>query len=157
MTVESQREAILIADDDPSDAEALQRIIRETGISNPLHAFHDGKEVIDYLAGTGSYSDRVRFPAPAFLFLDLIMPLKSGLDVLRWIREQPEVEHRFLGIVVMTGMGNVAEIREAYLLGAHSFLVKPVRKEDFMNLVHGMKGIRLDPGAAGRQMRFDLD
>ncbi|MBI4657396.1 MAG: response regulator [Verrucomicrobia bacterium] len=148
---------ILIADDDADDAEALKGIIREAGISNPLRITATGQGTIEYLSGQGEFEDRARYPYPAFLFLDLIMPGESGMDVLRWIRQHPEPEHRLLGIVVVTGLGNFAQIRDAYRLGAHSFLAKPVSKEAFMNLVYGLKGIHVDLAAGGRQLHFDLD
>ncbi|MBI4663688.1 MAG: response regulator [Verrucomicrobia bacterium] len=148
---------ILIADDNRSDAEALERIIRAANITNAIHVADTGREVVLYLAGRGSYSDRERFPFPTLLFLDLILPWKSGLEILQWIREREEPEFRALGIVVMTGFGNTGEIRQAYRLGAHSFLVKPVSKEDFLNLAHGLRGIRLNSAAKGRELHFSPD
>jgi response regulator of citrate/malate metabolism len=58
-------------------------------------------------------------------------------------------------IIVFTSGNNVAEIKEAYQLGAYSFLVKPLVVEDFMNLVNGLKGLRLATGDQGSYLDFD--
>jgi CheY-like chemotaxis protein len=146
---------ILIADDRPSDVEAIRQFVREAGIQNPLQTVSNGVDVMDYLLGKEPYADRDLYACPTILFLDLVMPFKSGLDVLRWIRSRNEPEIRSIGVVAMTGMGNLDEIREAYQCGAHSFLVKPVVKEDFMNLIQGLKGIQVRPATDGVELNFD--
>lgn len=147
--MQSRAEAILIADDNQSDIEELKRIMRETGVSNPLYVAYDGTQVIEYLSGKGEYGDRTRYPYPAFLFLDLVMPSQSGLEVLRWIRERPETRSRLLGIVAVIAIRNIGQVKEAYRLGANSFLVKPLRKEDLKNLIYGVKGIHLESDSEG--------
>jgi CheY-like chemotaxis protein len=92
---------------------------------------------------------------PGIIFLDLVMPWKSGLDVLNWIRSRPEPELKNLMIVVMTGMGNVEEIRQSYQRGANSFLIKPLNELDFMNLIQGHAGIKIETRADGLILRFE--
>jgi CheY-like chemotaxis protein len=144
---------ILIADDEPDDIAMMRRVFQRAKIINPLQAVRDGREAIAYLAGEGIYSDRKSHPFPILLFLDLKMPNKSGLDVLEWI--QAHNVHPLLGIIVFTAGNKVTEIKEAYQLGAHSFLVKPLVIEDFMNLVNGLKGLRLATGDQGSHLDFD--
>ncbi len=48
----------------------------------------DGQEAIDYLSGAGAFADRTAHPIPAVIFLDLKLPIKSGHEVLAWIRQQ---------------------------------------------------------------------
>jgi CheY-like chemotaxis protein len=145
---------ILIADDEPSDVGALTRLFEKLKIRNPLQSVSDGHEAISYLCGEGIYADRKTYPFPALLFLDLVLPRKYGLDVLRWIRRRTELQLETLAIVAMTGMGNVDEIRHAYYSGAHTFLIKPLIDEDFVNLIEGHVGIRTERAADGIVLHF---
>jgi CheY-like chemotaxis protein len=124
--------AILIADDNPHDVALVRRFFLKSRVLNPLKIVHDGVEAIDYLKGEGKYADRIFFPYPGLLLLDLKMPRKSGWDVLVWIQEQ---EPPPLGVVVLSGADDVHTIGRAYKLGADSFLVKPLLYDDFLNLI----------------------
>jgi CheY-like chemotaxis protein len=128
--------AILIADDNPHDIALVRRFFLKARILNPLKIVPDGVEAINYLQGEGKYSDRLFFPYPGLLLLDLRMPRKSGWDVLVWIQEQ---EPPPLGVVVLSGADDVHTIGRAYKLGADSFLVKPLLYDDFLNLMTWLK------------------
>jgi CheY-like chemotaxis protein len=67
------------------------------------------------------------------LLLDLDMPRKSGLQVLAWIRQQPEFQE--LPVIVLTTSVFSSDVRAAYALGANSFLVKPVDFTDLVSMV----------------------
>ena len=94
--------------------------------ANPLKIAEDGQQAIDYLAGAGSYSDRMSFPAPDLVFLDLKLPYKSGFEVLEWKRSQSAMDAT--SIVVLTSSSEDKDVKECYRLGAKSFLVKPPTK-----------------------------
>jgi CheY-like chemotaxis protein len=102
-------------------------------VANPLFVVRDGEEAICYLKGEGVYEDRQKYPLPGVLFLDLKLPRKDGLEILRWLQTQPQFDD--LLIVVLTGFGGVTEMNASYQSGADSFLVKPFRKEDLKNLI----------------------
>ncbi len=146
---------ILVGEDDPEDVANIKRVLKGANFVNPVHFVSDGTETIAYLAGRGKYADRNLYLYPALLLLDLVMPQRSGLEVLSWIHNRPEPEHKALGIVVMTAMGNIEEIQCAYSLGAHSFLIKPLLLEDFVNLLNGLKGIRLETDDRGHPVDFN--
>jgi CheY-like chemotaxis protein len=97
----------------------------------------DGRQVIDYLAGTGKYADREQYPMPCLLLLDLKLPMKSGLDVLRWIQEQPQL--RMLIVVVLSSSRNRSDVDAAYQLGARSYLVKPLTMGARLELAKAIK------------------
>ena len=114
---------ILIAEDDENDAIILERALRKVGFTNPFHFCRDGTEVIDYLRGEGRYQDRNTFPFPRILITDLKMPKMNGLDVLRWLHDQPECN--IIPKVVFTASKQTSDIQEAYKWGANSYMVKP--------------------------------
>jgi CheY-like chemotaxis protein len=137
---------VLIAEDNPSDAILLERMLKGGRILNPLQILTDGQQVIDYLQAASADNERRSTPWPALLLLDLLMPT-PGTKVLRWLNESGLKEH--LATVVLTDKINYQEIRSAYSLGANSFLTKPVTQVDFMNMLHGSSFLRCETTASG--------
>ena len=115
---------ILIVEDDPNDVALIKRAFRKAKLVNPLQVVTDGEAVIAYLGGQAPYDDRQRYPLPVIVLLDLKLPLKSGFEVLQWLRMQPKL--RRLPVVILTSSSETPDINMAYELGANSYLVKPV-------------------------------
>lgn len=67
------------------------------------------------------------------MLLDLKLPRRSGLEVLAWISQQPEL--RRLLVVVLTSSQENSDLAQAYDLGVNSYLVKPVYFQDFVRLI----------------------
>lgn len=145
------RDVILLAEDDELHVELTLRGFRKRGFLNPVQVVKDGEEAIAYLSGEGGFADREKFPLPALLLLDLKMPNKNGFEVLQWLRAQPKFQT--LPVVVLTSSGEIKDMKRAYELGANSFLVKPVRTDDFFAVTETIKGWWLwmgaDPGSKG--------
>jgi CheY-like chemotaxis protein len=129
---------ILLAEDSETDVLLTRRAFAKANLLNPLHVVSDGEEAIAYLAGEGRYANRAEYPLPELLLLDLKMPKKNGLEVLQWVRDQPGL--RGLRIVVLTTSDLAQDVNSAYLLGANSFLVKPVQFEHFVRISEALKG-----------------
>ena len=79
---------ILLVDDDENDVFFMLDAFRKAGVDVPVQIVRDGKEATDYLRGSGSFSDRARFPVPSLVLLDLKLPFVMGLDVLKAIRHE---------------------------------------------------------------------
>src|SRR6185503_10901677 len=92
-------------------------------VTNPLQIVNDGAAAIRYLSGTGEFEDRKRFPLPCLLLLDLNLPRRSGLEILKWVREQPRLQS--VPVVLLTSSSHSRDIHSAYTLGANGYLVKP--------------------------------
>ena len=127
---ERGQEVILLAEDDENDIALLRLAIRRSSMSSFLHVVRDGEECIAYLEGVGKYANRNEYPLPALLLLDLNMPRKDGFEVLRWIRDHPDVNR--LRVAVLTTSDHIYDVNRAYDLGANSFLVKTRQLEDFV-------------------------
>jgi CheY-like chemotaxis protein len=119
--------SFLVAEDDENDVFFLQRAFQQAKVENPLNVVRDGQEAIEYLSGEGKFSDRTLYPLPHLLILDIKMPRKTGLDVLDWLREQPEL--RCVPVVVLSSSAHRTDIERAYELGANAFVVKPASLE----------------------------
>ncbi|MEW6475319.1 MAG: response regulator [Actinomycetota bacterium] len=111
---------VLVAEDDAQSRAVFVRLLAKLGIANPVRFAPDGQEAIDYLAAVAAGSE----PVPVLIVLDLNMPRRSGLDVLRWLRER-----RMFGripVVMLTGSAEMGDVTESHQLGVASYLVKPV-------------------------------
>jgi CheY-like chemotaxis protein len=128
---------ILLVEDDPNDVLLLQRACRKANLGNPVHVARDGEEAVAYLAGTGPYADRTRYPYPVIVLLDLKLPRKSGHEVLQWLRGQEGL--RRTPVVVLTSSRESEDLDRAYDLGANSYLVKPVSADALCEMVQGLQ------------------
>lgn len=128
---------ILLVEDNEDDVFLMQRALNKAGIVNPLLVTEDGQETVDYLSGKDKFSDRKKFPVPALIFLDLKLPFINGLDVLQWIRSQPEFEG--VVIIVLTSSNEPADLKRSYALGANSYVVKPPTSEQLLDLAKAFK------------------
>src|SRR5579859_5551558 len=132
------RALFLLIEDDADQVALVRRAFQKANIVNPLQVVRSGQEAMVYLEGVGPYANRAEFPLPKLILLDLKMPGINGLDVLRWIRQQPQL--RTIRVVVLTASDAVRDVNLAYQLGADSFLVKPVNFEDFVRLTQALQG-----------------
>jgi CheY-like chemotaxis protein len=114
---------ILLVEDDENDVFFFRRAARDSQIANPIFVARDGQDAIEYLHGEGRYENRVQFPLPCLMILDLKMPRKTGMDVLEWLRAHPMV--RTLPVIVLSSSAQPEDIERALHLGANAFVVKP--------------------------------
>jgi CheY-like chemotaxis protein len=127
---------ILYAEDDENDVFLLHRAFRQVGIAERLQVVINGQLAIDYLSGTTPYDDRVKYPLPCLVLLDLKMPGKSGLEVLRWMRTHPQVGT--FPALILTSSNQQSDIASAYQLGANGYLIKPGRPDELTAMVKGI-------------------
>jgi CheY-like chemotaxis protein len=124
---------LLHIDDDPNDTELFQAAARRAKVQFAVQNVTDAEQAMAYLSGRGRYADRRSFPLPSLVLLDLKMPRATGFDVLRWIRNHPEVGS--LPVVIFSGSELQDDIQQAYAGGADSYLVKPIGFNALIELV----------------------
>jgi len=134
----SDQALFLLVEDNDNDVSLLRRAFLKARIVNPLHVVRNGEEAIEYLSGAGKYKNRLEYPLPSLVLLDLKMPGLDGFDVLRWIRNDADL--RSLRVVVLTSSDELRDINLAYQLGANSFLVKPADFERFVEISQALNG-----------------
>ena len=123
-----ERMIILLVEDRDDDILLVRRAFAAARVDTPLYVVRDGETAIEYLLGVGKYSRREEFPLPNLVLLDLKMPKMGGIEVLRWIRQQPQL--KALRVIVLTSSEDIFDVNQAYEAGANSFLVKPL---EFIN------------------------
>ena len=124
---------ILLVEDNMDDAELAILALRKKNIANSLVHLENGAEALDFLFGKGKYAGRNISNKPKVILLDLKMPKVDGLEVLKQIKADEET--KVIPVVVLTSSKENPDIEEAYLLGANSYMVKPVEFDNFTQAV----------------------
>jgi CheY-like chemotaxis protein len=138
----SANQLILLVEDDANDVFLLQHAFAAAGITHRIAVVSDGRQAIAYLAGVDQYSDRGRFPFPGLVLLDLKLPVCTGLEVLRWLQQQPALCP--LPVIVLSSSAGARDVEEAYRLGGRAFLVKPLSVGERVELARAVKAFWLD-------------
>lgn len=125
---------ILLVEDDPDDVELTLRAFGKNNISNKVVVARDGVEALDYLFGTGAYEGRDTRTMPVFVLLDLKLPRMDGHEVLRRIRE--DAKTKLLPVIILTSSNEEKDVINGYLLGANSYIRKPVDFSQFSEAVN---------------------
>lgn len=127
MTPDLEPRRILLVEDDPNDVLLMRRAFRDTRVEGLLDVVADGDEAIEYLAATGRHSEEKPHHWPALIILDLNLPRRKGHEVLRWLRREAGITQ--IPVVILTSSVRPEDVRQAYELGANSYLRKPTRHE----------------------------
>ena len=144
---------LIIAEDSEIDRLIIQQALAEAGVEAVLHFVGDGEEMLDYLRRRGAYAPGGRpAPWPAIVLLDINMPKLNGHEAMRLLRADAAL--RDLPVVALSTSDSPKQIAQAYAVGVNSFLTKPGRFSDFVELMrlfggYWLKGARLPPGRPG--------
>jgi len=132
------KKIILLVEDNPDDEALALRALKKNNILNEVVVARDGAEALDYLFGTGAYSDRDTSMMPEVVLLDLKLPKVDGLEVLRQIRADDTT--RLLPVVILTSSDEERDLVDSYELGANSYVCKPV---DFTRFAEAVRQLSL--------------
>lgn len=117
---------ILIAEDEPSILESLDFILRRAGWS--ISSVTDGDAVLD----------GVKRLKPRVLVLDVMLPKRSGFDILKHLRADTDTED--LPVLILTAKGQQQDRRIAEELGANGFVTKPYSNAEVVGAVRSLLG-----------------
>jgi CheY-like chemotaxis protein len=131
--VKSDIPAILLAEDNPNDVELTLEALAQHHLANRVTVARDGVEAMEYLRREGVFNDREPGD-PAVVLLDIKMPRKDGLEVLREIRHDPALKR--LPVVILTSSREEQDLITSYDLGVNAYVVKPV---DFPAFIEAVK------------------
>jgi CheY-like chemotaxis protein len=123
---------ILIAEDDPGHARLVEKNLQRAGLHNPVERFENGQEVLDFLYRRGT-RQRTR-DGSYLLLLDIRMPQVDGVEVLRQIKQDPEL--RKLPVIMLTTTDDPREIDRCHAEGCNNYIVKPVDYDKFAEAVN---------------------
>lgn len=113
---------ILVVDDSSTSTFLLESFFEENGYN--VIVADDGNKAIAKLAKM----------VPDVIFLDLMMPKKSGFDVLAEIKNMDEVKH--VPVIIISARSEQEDIRKAKQMGAVEYLYKPIDIEYALDVLH---------------------
>lgn len=121
--MKAQKFTLLIVDDDEDARFLAQRTFESLATRYKVQLACNGNEAIAYLKGEGRFADRKKFEFPAYIVTDLQMTPGDGFTLLEFLKSNPALS--VIPVVMLSSSEDADDIRQAYLLGASSFLVKP--------------------------------
>jgi two-component system, response regulator len=127
---------ILIVEDSPRDAELTLRALKKNNLANNILVAQDGAEALDFFFCRGKFETRSFTNPPKVVLLDLKLPKVSGLEVLKIVKGDKRTSH--IPVVVVTSSKQEPDMKEAYVLGVNSYVVKPVDFDQFINAMSSL-------------------
>jgi CheY-like chemotaxis protein len=127
MKFSGRREAtIFIVEDDDIDALTIERGLRRVHIVNTIVRAHDGQQALDMLKAGD-------VPEPYIVLLDLNLPKLSGLELLREIRDDPDLTSAV--VFVLTTSQSDEDLTSAYRDHVAGYILKQHMATDFINVL----------------------
>jgi two-component system response regulator len=120
--------AVLLADDNATDAELTTHALEKGGVSGNIVWVQDGEAALEYVFRTGQFAQR-QSGNPRLLLLDLHMPKIDGPEVLARIKADPKT--RTIPVVIMSSSDQESDMLRSYARYANSYIVKPVDFREF--------------------------
>lgn len=136
MTLNGEPLIILLVEDNDDHAELVISGLQNNRVANTIHHVIDGQQALDYLFCRGPFSDPASCPKPDLILLDLRLPRIDGLEVLRRIKQTPELQR--IPVVILTSSSAESDIARSYDYHANSYVVKPLDFNQFTNLMNDL-------------------
>jgi len=126
---------ILHVEDDENDAILFQKACEKAGLPALTHRVDSADTAKAYLQGEGIYADRIKFPLPQIIVLDLKMPRMDGFEFLKWLRHTEVFAS--LPVLVFTASISREDKSRALAEGASSYFIKPASFDALVKMVEG--------------------
>ncbi len=140
MERQNMSNSILIVEDNPDDAELAIIALKQRGIKASCRIAKDADEALHLALGDaaslpqGNHVSATIAPMPpSLVLLDLKLPGRSGLEVLKGLRATPRT--RYVPVVVLTTSVLEEDMIRSYESGANSFIRKPVDFSTFLDQI----------------------
>jgi len=124
---------ILLVEDDELDVMNVRRAFKKNNIANPLFVAGNGLEALDILRGKPSPDGLVMPRDRRLVLLDLNMPRMGGIEFLRELRNDPELQTT--SVVVLTTSAEDRDRVEAYHLNVAGYIIKPITLPAFVEIM----------------------
>jgi two-component system response regulator len=128
---------ILLVEDNIADAELAIRELKKHNMANNLVHVKNGEEALEFIFATGKFAGmREASHPPKVILLDIQMPKINGIEVLERIKADERT--KTIPVVILTSSKEDPDIQRCYLLGANSYIVKPVNFEGFAQAIKNL-------------------
>ncbi len=116
--------SVLLIEDEPNIIEAIRFILEQDGWTVDTHS--DGADAVERTAEV----------KPNVVILDLMLPNKSGFDILRDLRATPDFAD--LPILMLTAKGQAKDRETAEAGGVTKFMTKPFANQELLAAVRAL-------------------
>ncbi len=130
-----EEKIVPLVEDNPNDELLTVRALKNNGVKSRV-VVRDGVVALDYLFAEGSYAGQKTTAIPQIILLDLRLPKKDGLEVLRrlWADERTRPTP-----VVCTSSKEKRDLIDNSGLQANGYVRKPVELEEFVEAVRQLE------------------
>lgn len=125
---------ILLVEDNPSDVELVEEALAVWKARTRLSVVDDGDKAIRFLQRKGVYSDS---PVPELILLDLNLPKKDGIEVLREVKGSGDLA--VIPLIVLTTSDRENDVKKAYSLHANCYITKPLEIDAFIDKIRAIE------------------
>ena len=112
---------VLIADDEPNIVAAVEFLLQRSGYD--VYVARNGEEALKLVEARN----------PDLVLLDVMMPVRSGYEVCRRIRENDAWRH--IKIIMLSAKGRDAEVAKGLAIGADDYVTKPFSTQDLLQRI----------------------
>ncbi len=126
---------VLLVDDSEADIKITLRAFAKGALKTNIYLAHNGEEALQFVRHEGKFKDKVKYPRPGLILLDIKMPKKDGFQVLKELKGDPR--YSFIPVIMLTSSRDEQDIVKSYRSGAASFIQKPVSYDNFTKVVDG--------------------
>ncbi|HEY1181503.1 MAG TPA: response regulator [Rhodocyclaceae bacterium] len=121
---------VLLVEDDPGDVILTQEGLRASKLHINLHVVDNGEKALAFLHRTPPYEDA---PRPGLIILDLNLPRVNGMEVLKEIKTNEDLQT--IPTVILTTSRAEEDVVRSYKLGANCYVSKPLNLDEFVKVV----------------------
>jgi CheY-like chemotaxis protein len=124
---------ILLVEDNPADARLITEFLSDADFINDLHIQQDGIKAMNFLNQQCKQNDYY----PNFVILDLNLPGKNGLEVLKEIKGDNELKK--IPVMIFTTSTAEEDIKKCYDNHASCYITKPLDFDEFTDTINLIK------------------
>lgn len=121
---------ILLVEDNEGDIILTLDAFEESKIKTNISIVKNGSDALDFLFKKGKFKNVLR---PDLILLDINIPIFSGHDVLKKIKEDPSLKK--IPVIMLTTSSNQKDINMAYENHTNSYVTKPINMDDFLKAI----------------------
>ena len=121
---------ILLVEDNEGDVLLIKEAFQDARIVNNISTVNNGEKAIQFLEMSSPYQD---VSLPDLILLDVNLPRKNGLEVLKFIKGSEKLKQ--IPVIILTTSSSEKDISASYKNYANCYITKPVEIDDFLKTV----------------------